>query len=58
MVNVLQMLLGDPNQRQLNKLKPYVALINSLEAEYQGLSDEQLQLKPPNLSSAWKREKN
>ncbi|PLS68826.1 MAG: preprotein translocase subunit SecA [Cyanobacteria bacterium M5B4] len=45
MVNVLQMLLGDPNQRQLNKLKPYVALINSLEAEYQGLSDEQLQAK-------------
>ncbi|MCS6959075.1 MAG: preprotein translocase subunit SecA [Pseudanabaenaceae cyanobacterium SKYGB_i_bin29] len=45
MVNVLQMLLGDSNQRQLNKLKPYVALINSLEAEYQALSDEALQAK-------------
>ncbi len=43
MVNLLQMLIGDPNQRQLNKLKPYVALINSLEEEYQALSDEELQ---------------
>ncbi len=43
MVNVLQMLFGDANQRQLNKLKPYVALINSLEGEYQAMKDEELQ---------------
>ena len=34
--------LGTKNQREVKKLLPLVARINELEAEYQGLMDEQL----------------
>jgi preprotein translocase subunit SecA len=34
--------IGSKNQRELKKLWPIVAKINELEAEYQGLMDEQL----------------
>jgi preprotein translocase subunit SecA len=35
-------ILGDPNARQLKKLEPLVEKINSLEADLEKLSDEQL----------------
>jgi preprotein translocase subunit SecA len=38
----LQKLIGDPNKRKLDKLRPEVALINSLEEEIQALSDDAL----------------
>src|ERR1700677_4138454 len=34
--------LGTRNQREVRKMLPLVARINELEAEYQGLLDEQL----------------
>ncbi len=41
----LQSLIGDPNKRKLDKLRPDVALINSLEDEIKALSDEELRAK-------------
>ncbi len=38
----LKALIGDPNKRKLDKLRPDIALINSLEPELEGLTDEQL----------------
>jgi preprotein translocase subunit SecA len=38
----LQSLIGDPNKRKLDKFRPDVALINSLEEEVRALSDEEL----------------
>ena len=42
MVNILGKILGDPNERVVKKFTPTVDEINSLEPEYEGLSDEQL----------------
>ncbi len=41
----LQSLIGDPNKRKLDKFRPNVALINSLEDEIKALSDDALQSK-------------
>jgi preprotein translocase subunit SecA len=41
----LKAIFGDPNKRKLDKFRPDVALINSLEEEMKALSDEQLQNK-------------
>ncbi|AFY74867.1 preprotein translocase, SecA subunit [Synechococcus sp. PCC 7502] len=38
----LQSLIGDPNKRKLDKFRPDVALINSLEDEIKALSDDEL----------------
>ncbi len=38
----LKALIGDPNKRKLDKLRPDIALINSLEPELVALTDEQL----------------
>ena len=38
----LQSLIGDPNKRKLDKFRPDVALINSLEEEVKALSDREL----------------
>ncbi|MEI6428902.1 MAG: preprotein translocase subunit SecA [Pseudanabaena sp. ELA607] len=38
----LKALIGDPNKRKLDKLRPDIALINSLEPELEVLTDEQL----------------
>src|SRR5437868_9525491 len=42
MLSTLKRLLGDSNQREVKRLGPMVARINSLEPEYEALSDEQL----------------
>src|SRR5919201_1918254 len=42
MLSTLKRLLGDSNQREIKRLGPTVARINSLEPEYERLSDEQL----------------
>ncbi len=41
----LKNLIGDPNKRKLDKLRPDVALINSLAPELAALSDRELQAK-------------
>jgi preprotein translocase subunit SecA len=38
----LKSLIGDPNKRKLDKFRPDVALINSLEEEIKALSDQEL----------------
>jgi len=38
-------IFGDPNKKEIDKLKPIVALINSLEPDFEKLSDEELKNK-------------
>ena len=44
-MNILKSLFGTKAQRDVKRLRPMVARINALEAEYQKLSDEQLKAK-------------
>ncbi len=41
-MNIITKLMGDPNERELKKLRPIVARINDLEPEMEKLSDEEL----------------
>ena len=43
MVSVLQKVLGDPNEKALKKLAPFVKNINELEARFQKMTDNELQ---------------
>ena len=45
MVSVLQKILGDPNNKALKQLGSIQERVNALEAEFQKLTDEQLQAK-------------
>lgn len=45
MIQALQKVLGDPNERKVRQYRPTVKLINSLEIETASLSDEQLKAK-------------
>ncbi|MGK7906343.1 MAG: preprotein translocase subunit SecA [Synechococcus sp.] len=45
MIQALQRILGDPNDRKVKQYRPQVKLINSLEIEIASLSDQQLQAK-------------
>lgn len=49
MFNPLQMIFGTKYDRDLKKLKPIVETINSLEANMQKLSDEELKAQTPKL---------
>ncbi len=40
--NLLSKVIGDPNERELNRLRPLVEQINALEPEFEALSDEEL----------------
>ncbi|MBL7183742.1 MAG: preprotein translocase subunit SecA [Anaerolineae bacterium] len=40
--NLLSKIIGDPNERELNRLRPLVEEINALEPEFEALSDEEL----------------
>ena len=42
MLSVLKKLLGDSNERELNRLRPIVERINALEPEFEALTNEQL----------------
>jgi preprotein translocase subunit SecA len=42
MVSVLQRVLGDPNEKALKKLTPFVKDINDLEEDFQKMTDEEL----------------
>jgi preprotein translocase subunit SecA len=42
MFNILKKLIGDSNERELNRLRPYVQEINDLEPEFEKLDDDQL----------------
>ncbi|OEH92167.1 accessory Sec system translocase SecA2 [Bacillus solimangrovi] len=52
MLNTLKRLLGDEQQRKLKKHYKIVEQINSLEAEYEQLSDEDLKLKTTEFKEA------
>ncbi len=39
---LLSKIIGDPNERELNRLRPLVEQINALEPEFEALSDEEL----------------
>jgi preprotein translocase subunit SecA len=41
-MNIITKLMGDPNERELKKIRPIVARINDLEPEMEKLSDEDL----------------
>ncbi|MCK5913672.1 MAG: preprotein translocase subunit SecA, partial [Desulfuromusa sp.] len=43
--NLIKKVVGSQNDRDLKKLQPLVANINSLEADFEALNDEQLQAK-------------
>ena len=49
--NFLKKLFGDTSQKEIRKIMPLVEKIESLEAEYKALSDEELQAKTPWLKS-------
>jgi len=40
--NLLSKVIGDPNERELNRLRPFVEDINALELEFEALSNEAL----------------
>src|SRR3954451_10579847 len=42
MLNWLNKIGGDPSEREIKKLRPYLAQINALEPDYETLSDEAL----------------
>lgn len=42
---LLKKIIGTKNERDLKKIRPFVARINAIETEYQSLSDEQLKAK-------------
>ncbi|MBC8263802.1 MAG: SEC-C domain-containing protein [Anaerolineales bacterium] len=39
--SLLSKVIGDPNERELNRLRPFVEEINALEPEFEALSDEE-----------------
>ena len=45
MLGIAKKIFGTENDRKLKKLRPLVNRINSLEPEFQGLSDEMLKAK-------------
>jgi preprotein translocase subunit SecA len=49
MFNPLQMIFGTKYDRDLKKLKPFVEVINSLEAQMQKMTDEELKAQTPKL---------
>ena len=52
MINaIIKAIFGTKSQRDIKKMRPLVARINALEAEYQKLSDEELQAKTPEFKS-------
>jgi len=40
--NILTKVIGSKNERELNKIKPFVEKINAFEPQTQAMSDEQL----------------
>ena len=40
---LIKKIVGDKNDRDLKKLQPLVDRVNSIEAEFEALTDEQLQ---------------
>jgi len=43
--SLLSKVIGDPNERELNRLRPLVEQINALEPEFEALSNEELRAK-------------
>jgi len=53
---MLKTLLGDPNARKLKKYQPDIALVNSLEADMQALSDDELRGKTAEFKQRLEKE--
>ncbi|HEY7127434.1 MAG TPA: preprotein translocase subunit SecA [Ktedonobacterales bacterium] len=51
-MNIITKLMGDPNERELKKIRPIVARINDLEPEMEALSDEELRDKTAEFRQA------
>ena len=51
MLKIAKKLLGSENDRKLKKMRPLVAKINALEADFTPLTDEQLQAKTPEFKA-------
>jgi preprotein translocase subunit SecA len=51
-MNIITKLMGDPNERELKKLRPIVARINDLEPEMETLTDEELRSKTAEFQQA------
>ena len=45
MLNIIKKIVGSKNDREIKRIRPYVDEINSLEGEFQKLSDEELRAK-------------
>lgn len=41
-MSIVKKIFGDPNEKEIKKIKPTVDLINSLESKFQAMSDEEL----------------
>ena len=46
-MNLLKLIFGTKNQRDIKRLMPIVRKVNALEAQYQALTEEQLKAKTP-----------
>ena len=40
--NLLSKVIGDPNERELNRLRPFIEEVNALEREFEALANEEL----------------
>ena len=50
-MNLLKLLFGTKNQRDIKRLMPLVRKINALEEQYQQLSEEELKQKTPEFKA-------
>jgi len=52
---IINKIIGDPNDKELIRLKPIVEHVNKIEAEYQNtLKKEDIPKKPPNSNNVLK----
>ncbi|MGB0388237.1 MAG: preprotein translocase subunit SecA [Ardenticatenaceae bacterium] len=50
---IMRAIFGDPNEKELNKIRPLVDEINELEPDFEALSDEQLRAKSNEFRAAF-----
>lgn len=52
---ILNSIAGDYNQRQINKLLPYIKTINDFDAQFDALTDDQIKAKTPEFIARYGR---
>ena len=55
LTKLIKKILGDPNEKELNKKRPLVEKINQLEEELQKLSDEDLKKKTDEFKTRFEK---